>query len=293
MNVIFDTNAVYYLDSELTPTDFKKLVEKVQKGLLKVHITPITVIEMTSRLKENPSDFKKVQKAIQKLYELKPIFLPNPEQQLGEYILDFKIDKKYFNQWNEVFYSIKIAKNLNELETGFDDLVSHTRRSVNITHIFNFRKEYEALYISDMQIPLKAIIPNFDLKVSVKKNTRLDKTKIVEFEKYLKSKNWSNLIKLMLLERTLLPLPTEQKDIDIIFGKIKYFKNAYENLLRKIFTEGLLPNLKRKNDYNDWHFMVYFNDDNDFVFITSENNALFKGLKDDSRLMSIHDLVKI
>ena len=75
MEVIFDTNAVYYLETELSLANFEKLVEKVKKGL-KIYITPITVIEMTSRLKEKPADFGMVQKAIKKLYQLNPGFKP-------------------------------------------------------------------------------------------------------------------------------------------------------------------------------------------------------------------------
>lgn len=88
MNAIFDTNAVYYLDSKLSEADFEKLILKVNNGELAVFISPITVIEMTSRLKENPTDFKKIQDALKKLFKLNPIFLPNPEQQLAEYVLN-------------------------------------------------------------------------------------------------------------------------------------------------------------------------------------------------------------
>ena len=49
MNAIFDTNTVYYLDSRLSQIEFDRLVAKVTAKELNVFISPITVIEMSSR----------------------------------------------------------------------------------------------------------------------------------------------------------------------------------------------------------------------------------------------------
>ena len=182
MNVIFDTNAVYYLDSKLSKADFEKLCLKVSRNELKIFISPITVIEMTSRLKENPSDFAMVQKAIKKLFKLNPNFLPDPEQQLVEYVLNSKIDENEYKHWRELFYTISVAPNVTKLETGFDDLTTFTKRSVNLTHIHSFRKTYESYYVSDMETPLKSIIKDFDIKILNRKNTRLPKDKIDDFK---------------------------------------------------------------------------------------------------------------
>ena len=67
MNVIFDTNAVYYLESKLSNENFEKMNQMVEKNELTIFISPITVIEMTSRLKTQPNGFKKVQIALKNL----------------------------------------------------------------------------------------------------------------------------------------------------------------------------------------------------------------------------------
>lgn len=133
---------------------------------------------------------------------------------------------------------------------------------------------------------------DFDIKIVKGKNTRLPKDKIADLKKYLKSNSWTNQIKLMLINRTLLPLPKVKKEIENIFEKISFFKKSYEDLLIKVFEEGYIPNMKKKNDYNDWHFNVYFNDDNDFVFITSEKNVVFKELRIKNRCKDIVELTK-
>lgn len=290
MNVIFDTNAVYYLDSKLSKAAFEKLILKVSNGELTVFISPITVIEMTSRLKENPSDFNKVQDAIKKLFELNPTFLPDPEQQLAEYVSNSKIDANEYKHWKEIFYTIKIAPTVAKLETGFDYISTFTKRSVNLTRLHSFRKTYEDYYVLDMETPLKSIITDFDIKIARGKNTRLPKDKIADFKKYLKSNNWTDQIKLMLINRTLLPLPNDKKEIEKVFDKISFFRKSYEDLFIKVFEDGYIPNVKKKNDYNDWHFNVYFNDDNDYVFITSEKNVVFKELRNKNRCKDIDEL---
>ena len=291
MDAIFDTNSVYYLEDKFSEDDFQKLVIKVNKGQLRVFISPITVIEMSSRLKENPSNFSKVQKAIQRLFKLKPVFLPDPEQQLTEYVSNSTTDINQYFHWEEIFYTIKVAPNLEKLKKGFDDFSTFIKRSVNITNIYSFRKNYENNYILDMERVLKSLIPNFDRKILRGKNTRLDKGKVPDFKKFLESDEWNNLIKVMLINRTLLTLPTDETKIDEIFKKIHFFKKSYEDLFIKIFEQGYIPNIKKKNDYNDWHFNVYFNENNNFIFVTSENNIVFNELKSQNRCKDIIELL--
>lgn len=292
MNAILDTNAIYYLDSKLSAAEFEKIEQKIKRSELKIYISPITVIEMTSRLKEKPADFKKVQDAIKKLFLLSPSFLPDPEQQLTEYVLNSKIAENDYKHWKEIFYTIKVATSITALETGFDDHSTQTKRSVDLTKIYTIRKEYESFYVSDMETPLKTIIPDFEIKIAKNKNTRLPKDKVYDFKKYLESSNWINQLKLMLIARTLLPLPNDATEIQNIFEKIHFFKKSYEDLFIKIFEDGYIPNMKRKNDFNDWHFNVYFNNSNDYIFITSENNVVFNELKIKDRCKDIMDLTK-
>jgi hypothetical protein len=292
MNAIFDTNTVYYLDSKLSNADFERLIVKITDKQLNIFVSPITVIEMTSRLKKKPSDFAMVKRTIGKLLKLNPIFLPDPEQQLTEYVLNTKVDENEYRHWKEIFYTISIAPSVEILETGFDDLITFTRRAVNLTHIYSFRKTYEEYYVLDMETPLKSIVENFDIKILKRKNIRLSKDRNEDFKKYLGSTNWTDQLKLMLVNRTLQPLPNSKSEMDSIFEKIYYFRKSYEDLFVKIFEEGYIPNIKKKNDYNDWHFNVYFNIGNDFYLVTSERNVVFKELTNKSRCLDLGQLLK-
>lgn len=291
MKAIFDTNSVYYLEDKLSEDDFQKLVVKVNEGQLKVFVSPITVIEMASRLEEAPNDFSKVQKAIQKLFKLKPIFLPDPEQQLAEYISNSATDIKKYSHWEKIFYAIKIAPNLDQLKKGFNDYSTFIKMSVNITNIHSLRSNYENNYVSDMENVLKSIVPSFNKKIQKGKNTRLDKSKIPDFKKFLELGSWNNLVKVMLVNRTLLELPTNEIKLNEIFKKIYFFKKSYEDLFIKIFEQGYIPNIKKKNDYNDWHFNVYFNDSNNYIFVTSEKNTVFNELRAKNRVIDIIGLL--
>jgi len=291
MNVIFDTNAVYYLESKLSNENFEKMNQMVEKNELTIFISPITVIEMTSRLKTQPNGFKKVQIALKKLMSLNPQFLPDPDQQLREYVSNSKSNKNDYKHWKEIVSSIILAPNVTKLESGFCDSLSN-RRVVNIDYLINFRKEYEEYYLSSINQVLEQIITDYNVKIDKGRNTRLPKDKISNFKKYLTSSDWIDQIKIMLVNRTEVQLPNNEVEIQIIFEKIYFLKKSYEDLFLKIFEEGYIPNKKKKNDYNDWHFNVYFNDFNDYIFITSENNVVFKELRSKNRCINFEELIK-
>jgi hypothetical protein len=293
MNVIFDTNSVYYLESELSEHDFIIIKQKIITNKLQVFVSPITVIEMTSRLVECPLDFIKVKSAIIRLLKLNPTFLPDPEQQLSEYILDSKLDNNDYKNWKEIFISTSLAQSVDDLKTGINDFFSNIRTSVDINKIHTFRKSYENTYVSDMQNLLQSIVEDFNIKIGKNKNTRLPKNKTEDFMKYLCSPVWINQMKLMLENRTGIPLPNDENKVEIILKKASFFIKSYERLIIKIFRDGYVPNIKKKNDYNDLHFNIYFNEDNSFVFITSENNIVFEQLRNNRRCINLQELVKL
>lgn len=289
MDVIFDTNTVYYLDSKLSNSEFEIIKQKVKRKELYVFISPITVIEMTSRLKTNPKDFLKVQNAVKKLFLLDPIFLPDQEQQLIEYIETNKNKGYDLKSWRDIFETIKIAPSITKLESGFNEFSTMTVRSVNVNRISLLRDEYEKNYVSDMTNHLKRIIPDYEFKITKGKSIRLPKDKVDDFKQFLNSSIWLELFKFLLISKTRLPLPSNTTDI---FEKIHFFKKSYENLLLKIVENGYIPNMKKKNDYNDCHFNVYFNNDNNFIFITSESNVVFDELKIKNRCKDLMELVR-
>ncbi|WP_201986006.1 hypothetical protein [Hymenobacter rubidus] len=291
MNAILDTNTVYYLDSKLSAEEYSKVSAKVGTGELKVFVSPITVIEMTSRLKENPLDFIKVQNAIKKLMALNPIFLPDPEQQLIEYISGAKVEDSQYVHWKDVFESISAAPSVTALEIGFDDHASLKRRQVSLAKIHSFRQEYESQYVNDMKESLVTVVKGYEAKISKGKIPKLSKSEFEEFDKFLVSDSWINLMKIMLVNRTQLPLPVEEAKLNLVFAKIEFLKKSYEYLLRRILENGYIPSIKKKNDYNDFHFNVYFNKLNDYIFVTAESNPVFSELNARGRLVAIDKLV--
>lgn len=245
---------------------------------------------MISRIVEKPEDFGCVKNSVKKLLELNPNFLPTPEDQLTEYVSNTSTDPMEITAWKEIFISLALAPNFDKLKNGFSVPIEGRIRSVDAQKIYEFRKNYELQYISDVETPLKLYIDKFEEKVAKGTHTRLSKEKISNFKRYLTSIEWIKIIKLMIINRTQHPLPEDEKEVQIILKKVTFIKNSYEDFFLHIFQQGYRPNFKKKNDYNDWHFNFYFNDDNDYVLITSEDNVVFEELKRKGRCVKISGL---
>lgn len=290
-NAIFDTNSIYYLESQLSLEEFNIIKSKVDKKELSIFVTPISIIEMVSRIVEKPEDFGWVKDSVKKLLELNPNFLPTPEDQLTEYVSNTPTDPMEIIAWKEIFISLSLAPNFDKLKNGFAVPSEGRIRSVDAQKIYEFRKNYESQYILDVETPLKLYINKFKEKVAKRTHTRLNKEKIPDFKRYINSIEWINIIKLMIINRTLRPLPEDEKEVQIVLKKVTFIKKSYEDFFLHIFQQGYRPNIKKKNDYNDWHFNFYFTDFNDYVFITSEENVVFEELKRRGRCIKISGLV--
>jgi hypothetical protein len=290
MKVILDTNAIYYLETKLSVFEFNILKNLVNLNKLQVYISPISVIEIASRIKNKFDDFTLIKKILTNLFLLNPIFLNDPEEQLREYFCNIALDINW--KWKEVLYSIKTANSVLEIENGFIDIINQTKRHVDLSYFAKAREDYEILYVQEIMSAIQKIIPEFTRKISKNKNTRLSKDNKKEFDNFLNSVNWSKLFEYILLQRANYPFPNNTKSKELILEKAYYFKIGYENLLKKIFYDGYIPNANKKNDYNDLHFTIYINKYNEYIFITNEDNAIFNQLRKDGKCMNIEVLIQ-
>lgn len=294
MNLIFDTNSVYYLDNQnvLSIQSFNKLKDAVSTGKLRIYISPITVIEMASRIEdEKKGGFKKVKDALKKLMHLNPSFLLDPDEQLMNYYSSNINISTNTVLWRNIIETIVKAKSKEQLLQGYVDMPTKTIRTVYSKRISDFRENYERNYINDMNLHVTRLIPGFAKKVSRQKVTRLPKIEKEVFKNYIQSENWNVNFYNGLASRVGYNLQLENNCYENLKEKLHFFKSSYEALLNRIFINGYIPNWGKKNDYNDLHFNVYFHDNNDFVFITSENNVVFEELKKNGRLKNINELV--
>jgi hypothetical protein len=55
-----------------------------------------------------------------------------------------------------------------------------------------------------------------------------------------------------------------------VLQSVSLFRAGYEELARRIFRGGTRPNLNRKNDYNDLHQLVYVNEFNQDVVVSTD-----------------------
>jgi hypothetical protein len=287
-NVIFDTNSIYYLDTtiqdktnHLTDNEFETLKKNTENGNLNIFISPISVIEMSSRLISTPNDFNKVQNSLKKMFCLCPKFLPDPEQMFNEYMTNHYICEQNYAHWEKISELIKDATSISALQNSFPN-----GNGVNLKKISRFRDEYEKQYIEDMKNYVLIAIPNFDERRLKGSNTRLSKNELVKINNCLNSTNWINSLKLMLVERGQAKLDAIETTL---LNKIYFFEKSYKKLLSHTFQQGYQPQ-NNKNDYNDLHFNVYFNNDNDYIFITSENNVVFDELKNSNRCITLKNL---
>jgi hypothetical protein len=312
MNVILDTNAIYYLDTtnpnkdmHLTDNEFDILKANVENQKLKIYISWLSMIEISSHLKVKPSDFATIQKGVQKLFELKPLFLPDPETMFKEYILNKKTDcyHKSITDTKTAFASIKLAPDVTKLEKGFSRLefsieayrvnkkyIDWVKRKVDLNFISDERAKYEQQFKNDViDVVLELIIrkfPHYERKIrgakrvcltDSEKQSLFDNEYHDEMIKGFEHRGQANLSKVI-------------EEAKITKEKFEFLDKAYQEfILSRILEFG-----KRsidKNDYNDMHFNVYFHKHNDFTFITDEKKqVVFNELKNADKCKGLKEL---
>ena len=276
---ILDTNAAYYLVN----TDWTEkrqlalLQEKAADGRLKVALPPITVLELCSRIVEEPSWFEHVRAAARAVLDLKPATLPDPEQRMREITENVDLARQAYEHWLLILQTVAAAPDAGSLQWGFDDYATATHRSTDVARIAKYREDYEKQYIEDMLKVARQINPKYDDQVLRGKETRLPTSEQEALRKFFASGEWTGVFVTMLAYRGGTGvLPSDEGQLAVVVKKAKYFKMAYERLGLSMFCDGARPILKRKNDYNDIHQLLYVNDFTADVLVSEDSGAVTK-----------------
>lgn len=274
---ILDTNAVYYLvNLEWTsPEQLARLQQKAHDGLLKIGLPPVTVMELATRIVEEPARFTDINSAAKALIDLRPTTLPDPEQRMREIVENVDLARQSYEHWFQIIETIARAPDLENLQRGFDDYTTATRRSANVIHLATYREDYERQYVSDMVKVVREINPNYDAQILKDKTTRLPAKEQDALRTFFASNEWTDaFVSLLAFRGGTGVIPTDSGKLAVILAKAKYFKLGYESLGVSMFCDGARPNLKRKNDYNDIHQLLYVNDYTTDILVSEDGGAI-------------------
>lgn len=279
---IFDTNAAYYLtDRTFTTTEqLARLHELAEANQLQIGLPPITVLELASRIGEEPNWFARVKETAAALMNLKPTPLPDPEQRMREITENIELARQSYQHWLQLIDTIARAPDLDRLRTGFDDYATATRRSGNVAHIATYRASYEKQYVDDMLQLVKQINPEYDTQLLREETTgkqvvtSLPQNEQDALRAFFSSPEWIAMFVATLASRGGSGVvPTDQGKLSVILKKAAYYRRAYESLCISMFCDGRRPSLKRKNDYNDIHQLLYVNEFADGDQVVSEDDG--------------------
>jgi predicted nucleic acid-binding protein len=292
---ILDTNAVYYLINPdwTSSAQLARLHERAASGKLRVAIPPITILELASRVVEEPDWFAAVQSAAKAALELRPLSLPDPEQRMREITEGVDLAQKVHAHWLEILATMAKAPTLDALRQGFDDYTTATRRSANVVDLAKYRDEYERQYLLEMGSLVRAINPKYEEQVQKGGMTKLSKEECESLRKFFVSPEWGVTFLSMLASRGGTGvIPTEAGKMGVVVAKAKYFQDAYEGLCLSMFCDGARPNLKRKNDYNDIHQLLYLNEYSGDVLVSEDAGVLVKAGGPKGKVISFKEFLQ-
>ena len=271
---ILDTNAIHYLVNPCWTSEAKRsrLLERAEDGQLVINYTPIAPIEMVSQIEADHSKFDVIKAAASMLVDLGAIPLPDPEDVMGAILTDNPYSQEKAEIWGDIIDILAKGNDAQSIVTGFADYTSGKAKRLDMPSLAEFRARYEKNYRDDWKSVLSSIVPDFEKKVATGRHTRLGKSEASGLDDFLKnSAEWKNALLNILTHRSQKPLPTKDYDISTVMAKIKYFREGLEWLIRQSAEAGLRPDsLKRKNDYNDLHLLLYINDYNSCVLVSQD-----------------------
>jgi hypothetical protein len=266
---IFDTNAAYYLTDRTFTTNeqLARLHELAEAKKLQIGVPPVTVLELASRIGEEPTWFTRVKETATALMNLKPKPLPDPEQRMREITENIDLARQSYQHWLQLLDTIARAPDLDRLQTGFDDYATATHRSGNVVYVATYRERYEEQYVRDMLHLVKQINPRYDAQLLREETTgkqvvtSLPQREQHALRTFFSSPEWTAMFVAILASRGGSGvMPKDQGTLSVILKKAAYYQRAYEDLCISMFCNGRRPSLKHKNDYNDIHQLLYINE---------------------------------
>jgi predicted nucleic acid-binding protein len=294
---ILDTNAAYYLPDPAwtTPARLARIQERAEAGDLEFGLSPITVLELASRVAEEPNWFDRVREAARTLVSLRPKSLPDPEQRMREIMEDVDLARQSYAQWPAGLETIASAPDVHALQTGFRDWTTATRRSVNVLELREYRDEYERQYIIDMGDLVHAFNPAYEDQVRRGVQTRLERDEQASFEVFLGASEWTDVFLAMMAHRGTVGsgIPQDAAKVAVALRKAKYFKLGFEQLTRSMFIDGARPNLRRANDYNDIHQLLYVSEFTGDILVSEDAGVLARVGAADGKVISFRQFLEL
>lgn len=288
---ILDTNFIYYIsdDNKVSEEQLNNIRRKADHRKIKFGIPPVSVIEILSRLYEEPSLFEKIKKSCEIVLSFKPKSIPDPNEMMIRILKNeiLELVNGTIN-WNHYLKTITLAKDFSELNGKIVALGSGVSREIKLEMISDFRQEYETDYIKEMVSLAKRFNPDFDRQSLLEKPTKLSSTEQVALNTFLNTTDWTSEIRNLVSTRAKRVLP---RDLSTIDSRIKYFRLGYEYLIKKMFCNGAYPNLKKKNDYNDLHQLIYVNDQTRDQIISDDKGVLQTIGKSSGKVISLSDFL--
>jgi hypothetical protein len=294
VNYIIDTNIFYHLP-ELNVTNnsiLLKLKERIDAGDMKIYYTPISIVEIGSRLEREPAMFASLKHACQILIDFKAYPLPDPDRKIFESLYGEKIPTHDLKLWEDYLYTISKAPDIKSLENGFEDYETFTKRWVNLKVTSEFRDQFEKDFINDLYKITVYLNPTFEKKLLANKNTRLNKEGRDSLDIFLNSKEWDNIFLSSLLYKIPPELLSGKNKLNYIWYKDIHYFTTYETLLKSIFFDGYIANIKKKNDRNDLDFLIYLNSDITNVLVSEDQNKMFQEARADNRCIFFQEFIK-
>lgn len=289
---IFDTNAFYDLATEPFRGAADMLQERGRSGTLELKFTPLAIIEIVDRLKRDPARFDQLKRGATIMHEAGAKSLPDPELRMAEIVLDGTAGRDRYSVWNDILHTLMTAPDAANLEQGFDDYTTGTRRSVDVTHMSQFRESTEEDYVNELADLVRNFNPRYDRQVARGRAARVAPPDAAGLEAFLGGGQWTTIFRQILEDRGGFVVPTDPGKVGVIDRKAALFKAGYEWLLRKVFVDGRHVTEERKNDYNDLHLLLYVNEFAPAdVVVSSDEGVILSVARPSTRAMTLRDFV--
>ena len=279
--VIGDSNLYYDLaDKRITVGDIVHAGEQL-------HYSPVTVIEITSKLSEKT--FKRRKAAAQAILDSGAIELPDPQSFLTT-TFGYELVAPPFD-WSQALIALSQSPDLAALEKGVDDHAARVRRRVVVSEALHWRETTYELWQEDMIALMKEKIPKFEKWYGQDPATRkkqVPKIKKKDQDEILKELTSEPLLTELIVacqtrsfRGAVPPADVENPPQELVnalheaIGKIRCYCDVYIQYVVRLLTEEMLP---KPNDSGDLELFLYAIDD-DHVVVTSDKKWVELGKK--------------
>lgn len=203
-----------------------------------------------------------------------------------------ELARQSYEHWRLILETIARAPDADTLQRGYDDYTTATRRSGNVVQIATYREQYEHQYVRDMLNVVRQLNPRYDEQVLSGAVAALPKPEQQSLRAFFASPEWNGVFMAIIAYRGGTGVvPAEAGRLGVAMQKCRYFKLAYETLGISMFCDGARPNLKRKNDYNDIHQLLYVNDFTQDIIVSEDGGPMSKVGIPAGRVLSFKDFL--